>query len=129
MIQGLMPTATLPSIGYAISISQSGRTVLPVASSSYIYSHFKNVSGTPAPDGVHGVTISKLKILDVLIEQLNQIKKQPATKSELSRSDDQIDALIEQYRSQIRQAQAVSTATPYKPQAAVPAGALFNLVA
>jgi hypothetical protein len=102
---------------------------LPVASSNYIYSHFKHVSGTPAPEGVRGVTISKLKILDVLIEQLNQIKKQPAAQQELSRPDDQIDALIEQYRSQIRQAQAASAAMPYTPHAAAPAGALFNLVA
>jgi hypothetical protein len=75
------------------------------------------------------VTISKLKILDVLIEQLNQIKKQPAARQELSRSDDQIDALIEQYRSQIRQAQAASAATPSTPHAAAPAGALFSLTA
>jgi hypothetical protein len=102
---------------------------LPVAPSNYIYSHFKHVSGVPAPEGVRGVTINKLKILDVLIEQLNQIKKQPEIKPELSPSDDRIDALIEQYRSQIRQAQAASAIMPYKPHAAAPSGAVFNLVA
>jgi hypothetical protein len=102
---------------------------LPVAPANYIYSHFKHVSGVPAPEGVHGVTINKLKILDVLIEQLNQIKKQPETNFELSPSDDRIDALIEQYRSQIRQAQVASTAMPYKPHATAPTGAVFNLVA
>jgi hypothetical protein len=129
MIQGTMPTATLPSLGYAISASHGGRTSLPVAPANYIYSHFKHVSGVPAPEGVRGVTINKLKILDVLIEQLNQIKKRPEMNHELSPSEDRIDALIEQYRSQIRQAQAVSTAMPYKPHAAAPAGAVFNLVA
>jgi hypothetical protein len=102
---------------------------LPVAPANYIYSHFKHVSGIPAPEGVRGVTINKLKILDVLIEQLNQIKKQPGMSLELSPSDDRIDALIEQYRSQIRQAQAAGAAMPYTPRAASPAGALFNLVA
>jgi hypothetical protein len=129
MIQRTMPTAALPSIGYAISISRGGRMSLPVTPSNYIYSHFKHVSGTPAPEGVRGVTISKLKILDVLIEQLTQIKKQPEIKPELSPSDDRIDALIEQYRSQIRQTQAANAAMPYSPRVTVPSGAVFNLVA
>jgi hypothetical protein len=102
---------------------------LPVAPANYIYSHFKHVSGIPAPEGVRGVTINKLKILDVLIEQLNQIKRQPGMNLNLSPSDDRIDALIEQYRSQIRQAQAAGPVMPYQPRAAVPSGALFNLVA
>jgi hypothetical protein len=102
---------------------------LPVAPANYIYSHFKHVSGVPAAEGVRGVTINKLKILDVLIEQLSQIKKRPETNHELSPSDDRIDALIEQYRSQIRQAQTASTVMPYKPHAAAPSGMIFNLVA
>jgi hypothetical protein len=102
---------------------------LPVAPVNYIYSHFRHVSGVPAPEGVRGVTINKLKILDVLIEQLNQIKKQPTANLDSSPSDDRINALIEQYRSQIRQAQAASMAMPYRPHVAAPAGALFNLVA
>ncbi|MDR2742531.1 MAG: hypothetical protein LBB98_10310 [Treponema sp.] len=129
MIQGAMPTSALPSMGYAISASRSGRMSLPVAPANYIYSHFKHISGVPAPEGVRGVTINKLKILDVLIEQLSQIKKQPEMNLEFSPSNDRIDALIEQYRSQIRQAQVASTIMPYKPHAAAPSGMLFNLVA
>jgi hypothetical protein len=106
-----------------------GRMSLPVAPANYIYSHFKHISGVPAPEGVHGVTINKLKILDVLIEQLYQIKKQPETDSASSFSDGRIDALIEHYRSQIRQAQAASIVMPYKLHAAAPMGAIFNLIA
>jgi hypothetical protein len=104
---------------------------LPVAPSNYIYSHFEHVSGVPAPEGVRGVAISKLKILDVLIEQLNQIKKnpQPALTSEGIISEDRIDALIEQYENQIRQARAASAAMPYIPSPAAPSGAVFSLVA
>ena len=129
MIQGLMSATALPSIGYAISASRDGRMSMPVAPANYIYSHFKHVSGIPAPEGVRGVAINKLKILDVLIEQLSQIKKQPGMTAELSPSDDRVDALIEQYRSQIRQAQAASVVMPYQPHAEVTSGALFNLVA
>jgi hypothetical protein len=44
-------------------------------------------------------------------------------------SDDRINALIDQYESQIRQAQAANAAMPYKPTAAASSGAVFNLVA
>jgi hypothetical protein len=100
---------------------------LPVSPANYIYSHFEHVSGTPAPEGVRGVAITKLKILDVLIEQLGRIKDQPELGA--SPSDDRIDAMIEQYRSQLRQSQAVSAAMPYKAQTAVPSGLIVDLVA
>jgi hypothetical protein len=103
---------------------------LPVAPSSLIYSHFEHVSGVPAPDGSRGVTINKLKILNVLIEQLGQIKKQPQNTGPAGPlSDDRIDVLIEQYESQIRSAQAANAAMPYKPRPAAPLGAVFSLVA
>jgi hypothetical protein len=95
----------------------------------YIYSHFRHVSGVPAPEGTRGVTISKLKILDVLIEQLSQIKKQGATapSGAAAPSDERIDALIEQYEQQIRAARAAPQIAPFIP--APQTGALFNLVA
>ena len=129
MIQGIMSATAFPSIGYAISASRDGRMSLPVAPANYIYSHFKHVSGIPAPEGVRGVAINKLKILDILIERLNQIKRQPGAALELSPPDDRIDALIEQYRSQIRQAQTAGAVMPYQSHAEVPSGTLFNLVA
>jgi hypothetical protein len=128
MIHRMTPSNTLPSIAYAINASQGGRMSLPVAPSNYIYSHFKHVSGVPAPEGVRGVAISKLKILDVLIEQLGQIKKRGEGAGGPV-SDDRIDALIEQYETQIRQAKAASLSMPYNPAPQAPAGAVFNLVA
>jgi hypothetical protein len=104
---------------------------LPVAPASYIYSHFEHVSGVPAPEGVRGVAINKLKILDVLIEQLNQIKKQPqpALTPEGTDSEERINALIEQYENQIRQARATSAAMPYASRPTAPPGAVFSLSA
>jgi hypothetical protein len=101
-----------------------------VAPSSYIYSHFKHVSGIPAPDGVQGETINKHTTHDVLNDQLTHIKKRPEyAYNPASASDKQIDALIEQYENQIRQAKAASEAMPYKPSPTAPTGAIFNLVA
>ncbi|MDR1930943.1 MAG: hypothetical protein LBQ44_10005 [Treponema sp.] len=125
-----VPGISLPSIGYAINASHSGRMSLPVSPSNYIYSHFKHVSGVPAPDGSRGVTITKLKILDVLIEQLGQIKKQPRTAElDSAPSDEAIDALISQYEGQIKAARAANSVMPYIPAPAAPSGALFSLVA
>jgi hypothetical protein len=124
---GAISNNSFPSIGYAINASMSGRTSLPVSPGMVIYSHFKHVSGTPAPEGTKGVNISKLKILDTLIEQLSKMKDQPsADLGNLNESDEKrINALIDQYQKQIKAAQAVSIYTPASPVT----GSLFNIAA
>jgi hypothetical protein len=131
MSYGAMPVNVQPSIGYAISAVGGGRMSVPVSPASYIYSHFKHVSGVPAPEGTQGVTISKLKILDVLIEQLSQMKKRSNISPEEAGnvSEDRINALIDQYEQQIKQASAANIAMPYNPAPQAPAGVLLNLVA
>jgi len=124
---GAISNTSIPSIGYAITASMGGRTSLPVSKSMLIYSHFKHVSGVPAPEGTQGVNISKLKILDTLIEQLSRMKNQPAPElSNISESDEKrINALIDQYQKQIKTAQAAPVYTPAAPVT----GALFNIAA
>jgi hypothetical protein len=102
---------------------------LPVAPSSYIYSHFKHVSGVPAPEGTRGVAVAKLKILDVLIEQLDQIKNRPKAQLPTGPSDEQIDVLIKQFEDQIKSARAASAAMPYLSAPGAPPAALFSLTA
>lgn len=123
-------SGTMTNIGTAINASSSGKMSLPVSRGSYIYSHFRHVSGVPAPEGSRGVAITKLKILDVLIEQLGQIKKRPDIDlSGLDPSDDRVDALISQYEGQIKAARAANAVVPYAPVPASPAAALFSLTA
>jgi hypothetical protein len=127
MSRGILSASVMPSIGYAMSAgAQGGRMSLPVAPALYIYSHFRHVSGVPAPEGTRGITINKLKILDVLIEQLGKIKKQgaPSIRAETI-SDERVDALIEQYEQQIRSTRAASVFFSPMPQA----GAIVNMVA
>jgi hypothetical protein len=122
---GAVPHHAFPSIGYAISAASGGRMSLPVSPSQLIYSHFKHVSGTPAPEGTSGVNITKLKILDTLIEQLSKMKNQPSANSGIVDEHDEkrINALIEQYQKQIKAAQSVSIYTPIAPIT----GALFSI--
>ena len=124
----LSGTPAFPNIGFAITASKNGRMSLPVAPSNYIYSQFKHVSGFPAPEGTNGVAISKLKILDVMIEQLNQMKQRPELNTR-NLSDDQIDALIHRYEGQIKAAQAANKVMPYAPAPSVETGMLFSLSA
>jgi hypothetical protein len=123
---GVLPHQTFPSIGYAIHASRNGRASLPVAPGMVIYSHFRHISGTPAPEGTQGVNISKLRILDTLIEQLSKMKSQPAMDfGNLTGNDEQrINALIEQYQKQIKATQS----TVYAPTAPA-TGLLFNIAA
>ena len=121
---------SFPNIGHAISAAANGRVSVPVAPSAYIYSHFRHVSGTPAPEGVQGVNISRLKILDTLIEQLTRAKQQsiPYLGESMNDIDRRLDALIEQYQKQIQAIQAASAATQYVSIFPV-AGALFSISA
>jgi hypothetical protein len=125
---GSVPNNTFPSIGYAIAASQGGKASLPVAPSAYIYSQFKHVSGTPAPEGVRGVNINKLRILDTLIDQLTRMKKQPEPLTSLSGENDEkrINAIINQYHNQIRSIQTANVSNPYA-LAAPNIGTIFNI--
>ena len=116
------------TIGYAINASQGGRASLPVSQSSYIYSHFKHVSGTPAPDGVEGVSISRLKILDTLIEQISKMKRDPEPLIDLQvqENENSINNLISQYHTQLRNMQASISNNPYASAAPL-LGAVFNI--
>ncbi|MCL2761651.1 MAG: hypothetical protein FWD36_00395 [Treponema sp.] len=120
-----VPMNTFPSI-YAINASQTGRASLPVAPSAAIYAQFKHISGTPAPEGVQGVNIDKLRLIDTLIEQLAKMKKEPNPIAELSGEDEdkRLNALIEHYHNQIRQ--AANAQNPFAQTASL-VGALFNI--
>jgi len=122
---GAIPSNTFPSMGFVISRATDGRMSLPVSPGMMIYSHFKHVSGTPAPEGIQGVNISKLKILDTMIEQLSKMKNQPhANFGNIEGTDEnRINALIDQYQKQIKAAQAMGVYAPAAPAM----GALFSL--
>ena len=121
----ITPVNTFPSV-YAINASHLGKTSLPVSPSAAIYAQFEHVYGTPAPEGVQGVNINKLKIIDTLIEQLSRMKGEPNPLFELSgqTEENRINVLIEQYQTQIRQ--MANAQNPFAP-AAPQLGAIFSI--
>jgi len=122
---GTIPSNTFPSI-YAITAAQGNRVAVPVSPSSYIYSHFKHVSGVPAPEGESGVNITKLKIIDTLIEQLSKMKKETVYMDDMygQSEEKRINTLLEK----VRTVQAANTNNPFAP-AAPQVGTIFSLSA
>lgn len=102
----------------------SGKLYVPVSKSALLYSNFDHVSGVAAKSGQQGVSISKIRILNSLIERLSAIKNEPK-ESITDISDDQAQVLIENYQKQIKQA---VQQTPYILAGAKPeAGAIFQI--
>ena len=129
MIHGIASNSPIPNVGYVLNASVGGKLALPVEPVNLVYSHFKHVSGTPAPEGIQGVNITKLRILDTMIEQLSRMKsRQMADDSNQSlpidgNNEKRLDALIEHYQSQIKTAHSAAVYTPAAPAA----GALFSI--
>ena len=104
-------TSYINAFSYTSTISNgggSGKRYAPVSRSSLIYSNFDHVSGVAVKTGQQGVSISKIRILNSLIDRLASIKNEPK-KSVQDISDKQADALIKNYQKQISQAMQ----TPY----------------
>jgi len=120
---GTVPSNTFPNI-YAITAAQGSRVAVPVSPSSYIYSHFKHVSGVPAPEGESGVNITKLKIIDTLIEQLSRMKKEPVYMDDMygQSEEKRINTLLER----VRTVQAANASNPFAPSAPL-VGTMFSL--
>ena len=123
-------TSIIPGLaGFSYSnssmVAAAGKMYVPVSKSALLYSHFDHVSGVAAGNGQSGVSISKLRILNSLIERVSAIKNEPA-KTLKEVSPDQADALIQNYQKQLQQA----LQTPYILNGAQPqAGDIFSLLA
>lgn len=126
MVRGI-PNISIPAIDY--TVAHGSKMSLPVDSSSLVYSYFRHVSGIPAEEGTRGVSISKIHLLDVLIGQINQMKKSsPVALTSSNVPEESIDYLISNYKNQIRQAKAASDAMPYISTPSAQSGVLFNLI-
>jgi hypothetical protein len=114
----------LPSMGYAMTAAANGRMSVPVSPSALIYSHFEHVSGVAAPEGTPGVSLNKLQILDALIDRLNMIRKDSASRPEETVSPERVESLIRSYEDRVRAAEKSAAVYPSLPS---PEGALFSI--
>lgn len=106
-----------------VSSGASGKLYVPVSRSAILYANFDHVSGVAAKTGQEGISISKIRILNSLIDRLCAIKNQ-SKESIQDISNDQADELIKNYQQQIKQA----AQTPYIVNGAKPLeGSLFQI--
>ena len=116
--------SSIISYGGMAGNGAASKLYVPVSRSALLYSHFDHVSGVAASNGQQGVSISKIRILNSLIERISAIKNQ-AKESITDISDDQAQILIEQYQKQLRQTVAQQS---FALAGAQPmAGALFQI--
>lgn len=114
------------SYSSSFSSGSAGKLYVPVSKSALLYSHFDHVSGIAAKNGQNGVSISKIQILNALIDRLSSIKSQPKELvTEIS--NEQADVLIKNYQEQIQQ--AVKTTPQILAGVQPQAGELFQLEA
>jgi hypothetical protein len=102
------------NVGYnhmAVS-SKNSPIGLPVASNAVIYSYYKHVHGYPSKESSQTVPISKIRILNNLIENLSKMKGDQSIKNSLSStetmSSEAKDRLIETYSRELHRAVTTS---------------------
>jgi|SRR5690606_28691597 len=82
-----------------------GKITLPVSQYS-IYAQFKHIETVPAGPGSPGFSVSKVRVLDTLIDRLVRMKQSradfPGLEELQGRSDEALDALINEYSQKIK---------------------------
>lgn len=94
----------------------SGKLYVPVNPANVIYAQFDHISGVAAKNGQHGVSVTKIQILNTLIENLSKIKTSSNKNSpvqETQLSEEQVDALIKNYQQQIKTAVSQAQSAQY----------------
>ncbi|MCK5672936.1 MAG: hypothetical protein KAH95_06155 [Spirochaetales bacterium] len=112
-------TSTIPSTISLSSLvratSGQGKVSFPVNSGDIAYANFKNIKIVPSGNGGGSYSVSRLRALDNLIEQLNRMKSQ--NKIEAPETDgmstDVLNSLISEFSNEIHT--KLDTTTPYKP--------------
>lgn len=116
---------------YHVSSSgASGKLFVPVNPSAVIYAQFNHISGIAAPKGQNGVSLSKIQILNSLIENLSKIKGvQNSPKKSVRITEGQADVLIQKFQKEIAQSVQASQAQFMLNGVMPQAGALFSVKA
>lgn len=129
MLNGISLNANSFNYSGVVSSSGHGKLYVPVAQSNVIYAHFDHVTGVVAKPNQQGVSISKIQILNSLLNQLISMKNQPKLDAKVEEmSDSQLDALIQSTQSKIQTNVQIAQATGYGLAGAAPqSGAIFSL--
>ena len=111
--------------------SRSGhRMYVPVKPSQTVFAQYRHISGTPAVSGQHTVPLSRVQLLNSLIDNLRKMKSDPAYSPEVAKtSPERADALIQQYASELHQVMKSTPVAFGTLGSASGTGMIFNLTA
>lgn len=101
----MVDSISLNAYSYSGIVSgSSGKLYVPVQPGAVIYSQFDHISGVAATENKAGVSVSKIQILNSLLNQLITMRNQPKMQYEDdgSLNEDQMNSLIQNYQSQIQ---------------------------
>lgn len=105
-----------------------GKLYVPVKPSSVVYAQFDHISGVAAEANQDGISITKIQILNSLINQMVTMKHSPDAPTAANVPDGQVDALIEQYQVQLHNVMQTAQVSGYGLAGVMPeAGALFSV--
>jgi hypothetical protein len=109
----------------------ANKLFVPVHPSAVVYTQFDHVSGVAARQGQTGVSVSKIRILNTLIDQLVLMKRDKSIQqTPQAASEATIDARIQSYQKEIHSLMKLAQNNPYiLPGAAPTNGALFSIAA
>ena len=123
-----MAVSINPNYANISSARAGAKLYVPVNPSKLIYSNFDHVSGFAAKKGQSGVSISQIQILNTLIEHLTSLKSEKQLSAAKNATPEQIDSLIENYQTQIKQAVQAAQASQYGLAGVRPEpGAVFSI--
>jgi hypothetical protein len=107
----------------------ANKLVVPVNPSAVVYAQFDHISGVAARQGQQGVSVSKIRILNTLIDQLVLMKRDKSIQqAPQAISEAAVDARIQNYQKEIHALMKLAQSNPYiLPGAAPASGALFSI--
>ena len=115
------------------TFSSNGKLSVPVSPALVGYTQFEHVKGVATTPGSSGVNISKIKILNTLIDRLVEMKQHPVvTKDSQELSNSNVEALIDDYQSKINNIVNIAKSNPYVLGGGSPGaqtGSLFSIAA
>lgn len=128
----MVGSLSLNAYSYSNIISgASGKLYVPVTPNAVIYSQFDHISGVPSSDSTRGISVSKIQILNSLLNQLITMRNQPAQKEYTEQdglNQNQMESLIQKYQSQIQFEMKKAEATGYGLAGAMPeTGNIVNI--
>ena len=113
---------------YATHTTGGEKVAVPVKPSNVVYSQLDHISGYAAKGNQEGVTINRVHLLNTLIDQVVRINPETSRPANVKRlSNSQIDAMVQDYFSQISSAVNAPKTNPYALAPSVPQGMIVDI--